>query len=53
MPFEAPIIREIHDAFGPTRLDQGVHWRADNKSPALRQFLDLLARRYGRALPTD
>jgi DNA-binding transcriptional LysR family regulator len=48
---DAPVIREVHDAFGPTRLDQGVHWRADNKSPALRQFLDLLARRYNRALP--
>jgi DNA-binding transcriptional LysR family regulator len=49
---DAPIIREIHDAFGPTRLDQGVHWRADNKSATLRQFLNLLARRYGRPLPT-
>ncbi|MDQ2762249.1 MAG: LysR family substrate-binding domain-containing protein [Pseudomonadota bacterium] len=43
--------REIHDAFGPTALDQGVHWRAANTSPALKQFLQLLSQRYARPLP--
>ncbi len=48
---DMPIIREVHDAFGATTLEQGVHWRADNDNPALKRFLELLARRYGRPLP--
>lgn len=44
------IFREVHDAFGPTSLDQGVHWRHDNNNPALGRFLDLLSTRYGRPL---
>ncbi|MDB5579049.1 MAG: hypothetical protein JWR80_4225 [Bradyrhizobium sp.] len=47
---ETPSLREPLDAFGATRLDQGVHWLASNDSPALRNFLDLLAQRYGRPL---
>jgi DNA-binding transcriptional LysR family regulator len=43
--------REVHDAFGPTRLDQSLHWREDNANPALARFLTVAARRYGRALP--
>ena len=43
---------QIHDAFGPTALDQGIHWRAGNGSPALKSFLQLLAARYARPLPT-
>jgi hypothetical protein len=46
-----PTLREIHDAFGSTKLDQGVHWLADNDNPALRRFLEMLAQRYARPLP--
>lgn len=42
------ILRHVHDAFGPTRVDQGLHWRADNPNPALKRFLALVAKRYGR-----
>ncbi len=45
------LLREVHDAFGPTMLDQGVHWRHDNDNPIVRRFLQLLADRYGRPLP--
>lgn len=45
------ILRPVHDAFGPTHLEQAVHWRRDNDSAALRRFLDMLAHRYGRSLP--
>lgn len=48
---DMPIIREVHDAFGATMLEQGVHWRADNDNPALKRFLELLAHRYGRPIP--
>lgn len=40
--------REIHDAFGPTRLEQHLHWREDNDNPALARFLTIATRRYGR-----
>lgn len=40
--------REVHDAFGPTRLGQSLHWREDNANPALNRFLEVVARRYGR-----
>jgi hypothetical protein len=43
--------REVHDAFGPTRLSQTLHWRQENENPALARFLALAARRYGRAPP--
>ena len=43
--------REVHDAFGPTRLSQTLHWREENENPALARFLALAARRYGRAPP--
>lgn len=42
---------QVYDAFGPTALDQGIHWRAGNGSPALRSFLQLLSARYARPLP--
>jgi len=45
------VLRPIHDAFGPTHLDQAIHWRRDNKGAALRRFLEMLAHRYGRTLP--
>jgi DNA-binding transcriptional LysR family regulator len=41
---------QVHDAFGATRLDQGLHWRDDNANPALKRFLALVAARYGCAL---
>lgn len=44
------IFREVHDAFGATRLDRSLHWREGNDNPALHRFLDLVARRYGRVL---
>lgn len=44
------VFREIHDAFGPTRLGQSLHWRAENENPALARFLALAGRRYGRAI---
>jgi DNA-binding transcriptional LysR family regulator len=47
------VYREVHDAFGPTCLDQGVHWRPDNDNPALRRFLDLLSQRCGRPIPGE
>jgi DNA-binding transcriptional LysR family regulator len=50
---DMPIVREVHDAFGATTLDQGVHWRSDNANPALRRFLDLLSHRYARPIPKD
>lgn len=45
------VLREVHDAFGPTRLSQSLHWRDDSENPALARFLALTARRYGRAPP--
>jgi len=50
---DAPVLREVHDAFGPTTLDQGVHWRRDNDNPALKRFLELLSKRYARPIPND
>jgi len=50
---EAPILREVHDVFGPTTLDQGVHWHRDNDNPALKRFLELLSKRYARPIPND
>lgn len=44
----AIVLRPVHDAFGATRIDQGLHWREDNGNPALRRFLGLVAQRYGR-----
>lgn len=48
---DLPVIREVHDAFGATTLDQGVHWRCDNINPALKRSLELLSRRYARPIP--
>jgi DNA-binding transcriptional LysR family regulator len=48
-PCDATVFRAPHDAFGPTRLEQSVHWRAGNRSPALAAFLDHLAQRFGCA----
>ena len=44
----APVFRVPHDAFGPTRLEQGVHWKAGNRRQALVSFLDHLAGTFGR-----
>lgn len=46
----AIVLRPVHDAFGPTRIDQGLHWRGDNANPALTRFLALVAERYGRTM---
>jgi DNA-binding transcriptional LysR family regulator len=45
-------LRPVHDAFGATHLEQAIHWRRDNQSPALQRFLEMLAQRYGRPLPS-
>lgn len=46
----AIVLRPVHDAFGPTRIDQVLHWRDDNPNPALTRFLALVAMRYGRTM---
>jgi DNA-binding transcriptional LysR family regulator len=46
---DTTVFRVPYDAFGPTRLEQSVHWRSGNRSPALASFLDHLARRFGCA----
>jgi len=46
---DAAVFRVPHDAFGPTRLEQGVHWRVGNRNPALAAFLDHMARRFESA----
>lgn len=46
-PGDTPVFRVPYDAFGPTQLEQGVHWRAGNRSPALASFLDHLGRKFG------
>jgi len=48
-PCHATVFRVPYDAFGPTRLEQSVHWRVGNRSPALTAFLDHLAERFGCA----
>lgn len=50
---DVPILRAVHDAFGATTLDQGIHWCRDNNNPALKHFLDLLSRRYARPIARD
>ncbi len=44
------VFREVHDAFGPTRLDHHLHWSSANTNPALVHFLTLVERRFGRSL---
>lgn len=46
----AVVLRPVHDAFGPTRIDQVLHWRDDNPNPALGRFLALVGQRYGRSM---
>ena len=46
------VLCPVHDAFGPTHLEQAIHWRRDNQSAALRRFLNMLAHRYRRQLPS-
>lgn len=40
-------LREVHDAFGATRLDQTILWQDGNRNPALARFLALIEQRYG------
>ncbi|SDD34941.1 DNA-binding transcriptional regulator, LysR family [Bradyrhizobium brasilense] len=44
--FEGLTYRELSDATGPSRLDFSAHWRADNKNPALQEFLNSLSDRF-------
>ncbi|MBW7970169.1 LysR family transcriptional regulator [Bradyrhizobium sp. BR 10289] len=44
--FAGLVYRDLHDRMGPSRVEFYAHWRGDNKNPALKRFLDLLAERY-------
>jgi DNA-binding transcriptional LysR family regulator len=44
--FLGVIYKEIRDNTEPARIAYSAHWRPDNKNPALRSFLNLLAERY-------
>jgi len=44
--FAGLIYRELRDGMGPSRIGFSAVWRADNESPALKNFLKLLAERY-------
>lgn len=44
----AAVLRPVHDAFGRTMLEQGLHWHPSNANPTLKRFLDFAARRYGQ-----
>lgn len=45
--FAATRLREVHDAFGATRIDQTILWHDTNRNPALARFLSLIEQRYG------
>ena len=44
--FSGLVYRELRDGTGPSRIGFSAVWRADNESPALQNFLKLLAERY-------
>lgn len=44
--FSGLAYRELRDTGGPSRFNFSAHWRADNKNPALQEFLALLSERY-------
>lgn len=44
------VLRPVHDALGPTHLEQAIYWRRDNRSATLHRFLKMLEQRYGRSL---
>jgi DNA-binding transcriptional LysR family regulator len=44
--FSGLLYRELRDGMGPSRIGFSAVWRADNESPALKNFLKLLAERY-------
>lgn len=44
--FTGLVYRELRDASGPSHFDFSAYWRADNKNPALQEFLKLLSERY-------
>lgn len=46
----APVLHEIHDAFGATAIEQRLVWRSDSSSAPLRLFLAMMAERYGREI---
>lgn len=48
-PADGLEFRDVHDAFGPSRLGQSLHWRLENDNPALTRFLAIAAARYGRS----
>ncbi|PIT00823.1 LysR family transcriptional regulator [Bradyrhizobium nitroreducens] len=47
--FAGLVYRELQDGAGPSRVDFYAHWRDDNENPALKRFLNLLAKRYPSA----
>ena len=44
--FSGLVYRELRDGTGPSRIGFSAVWRADNETPALQNFLKLLAERY-------
>lgn len=44
--FTGLVYRELRDSTGPSHFDFSAYWRADNKNPALQQFLKLLSESY-------
>lgn len=44
--FTGLVYRELRDGTGPSHFDFSAYWRADNKNPALQEFLNLLSERY-------
>ena len=48
---DAIVLRAVHDVFGPTHLEQSIHWRDASDNATARRFLALVARRHGRAVP--
>ncbi len=44
--FPGLLYRELRDGMGPSRIGFSAAWRADDESPALKNFLKLLAERY-------
>ena len=49
--FSGLTYREVRDGAGPSRLEFAAAWRDDNESPALRDFIKLLAERYPASFP--
>lgn len=49
--FAGIVYRELQDGTGPSRIGFHAQWLADNKSPVLQRFLELLTERYPSPSP--